>query len=239
MRMPHVTRLAAPLALTALCTLPAAAQSFEGVITWQMGGDRTVVQTMKGEQMKTDMGQGYMIMDLAAQTMSMVMPEQKMYMVADLKAAADRAEKENGPAKMPRITATGKSETIAGKSCEIYRFAKEEGQPDNMEVCAAKGMGFYMGGRRGPMGGGRGGNGPGSDVAYMTTAMANPEFAKAYKDGFFPLRVTSLKDGSRNIMLVTKIEPKSIDASAFAIPSDYHKMDMPAGMGGMGGPPRN
>jgi hypothetical protein len=31
-------------------------------------------------------------------------------------------------------------------------------------------------------------------------------------------------------MLATKIEPKSVDASVFQVPSDYTEMKMPGGM---------
>lgn len=241
MRMPNVTRLLAPLALTALCTLPAAAQ-FEGTITYVVGARQTpMTQTIKGNMVRTEMqgdrgGRGAMIMDASAQTMTMVMDEQKMYMTMDLKNRPndeDRAER-----KMPKITDMGKTETIAGKSCNVYRMATEEGKPDNIEVCAAKGMGFFMGGGRGPMGRGRG-QGEGPDA---TALMANPEFAKMYKDGFFPLRLSRIRDGNvTNQMLATKIEPKSVDASLFQVPAGYQEMKMPAGMGpgmGPGGPPQ-
>jgi hypothetical protein len=78
-----------------------------------------------------------------------------------------------------------------------------------------------MGAGGGPMGG----KGPMSNVA---TAAANPEYAKLYKDGFFPLRITDISKGkAETVMQVTSIEPKSIPASAFEIPAGYTEMKMP------------
>jgi hypothetical protein len=237
--MPNVTRVIAPLALTALCTMPAAAQ-FEGVVTWSMGEKgQAMTQTIKGSQVRTDMSgdrgrQGAMIMDASAKTMTMLMTEQKMYMKMDLNKMAEKMDDMDHDDKTPpKLTDTGKSETIAGKTCEVYRFASEAGKPENMEMCVAKGMGYFMGGAAGPMGMGRGGR-----RNLAAEIAANPEYTKLYKDGFFPLRVSRLEDGKvKNEMTVTKIDAKSVDASLFTVPSDYQEMKMPAGMG-PGGPPQ-
>lgn len=224
------TRLAAPLAMIALCTLPAAAQ-FEGSVTWAVGKKQTpMTQTYKGSMVRTDMtGQrgrsGAMIIDGAAKTMTMMMPEQKMYMKWDL----EQMRNEHTTHKTPKITDTGKSETIAGKSCQVYRYAEDAGKPETMEMCVAKGMGNFMMGRS-PMGRGRG-EGEGDDVSEIAS---NPEFQKLYKDGFFPLRISKVKgDSVTTQMIATKLEPGSVDASLFQVPSDYQEMKMPAGMGPM------
>jgi hypothetical protein len=222
--------VATPLALSALCTLPAAAQ-FEGTVTWQMEKGQ-MAQTYKGSMVRTEMTgesgrQGVMIMDHAARTMTMLMPEDKMYMVMNLRDMSGRDDH-----KPPKLTDMGKTETIAGKSCEVYRYAEEAGKPETRELCVAKGMGFFMGGGGGPMGMRR--RGQGAEIAAAIAA--NPEFAKLYKDGFFPLRISRLEDGKvTHEMIVTRIEAKSVEASAFATPPDYTEMKMP---GGMGRPPR-
>jgi Domain of unknown function (DUF4412) len=222
-------RVATPLALSALCALPAAAQ-FEGTVTWKMEKGQ-MAQTYKGMMVRTEMTgeggrQGVMIMDHTARTMTMLMPEDKMYMVMNLKDMSDREDR-----KPPKLTDMGKTETIAGKTCHVYRYAKEAGEPETTELCAAKGMGYFLGGGRGPMGMGRRGQGP--DIAAIA---ANPEYAKLYKDGFFPLRISKLEDGKvKNEMIVTQIEAKSVEASAFTTPPDYTEMKMP---GGMARPPR-
>lgn len=230
--------MAAPLAraLTGalLCSLGAgglAAQAFEGVVTWQMHEkNQQMVQTYKGGMVRTEMGQGgrqaVMIMDAAGKKMTMIMPSEKMYMTMDLSQAGHQMPgMDHGPAKTPKITATGKTETIAGRSCEVYRYAEEAGQPDKMEMCVAKGLGYFM------MGGGGGPMGRRDPMADVTGAAANPEYARLYKDGFFPLRVSRLEGGkAEQLMIVTKLEPKAVDASAFQVPAGYQEMKMP-GMG--------
>lgn len=220
---------ATALALAVLCTMPAAAQ-FEGSVSYTVGAKQTpMTQTYKGGMVRTDFsssrGSGAMIMDMNTKTMKMVMPEQKMYMSMDLSQKMEGTDQ--GPRKTPKFTDTGKTETIAGKECSVYRYTKEEGKPDTMEMCVAKGMGFFMVGRS-PMG--RGG-----DEADMSEVSANPELMKMYRDGFFPLRISKINGETlTTTMLATKIEPKSVDASVFQVPADYTEMKMPAGMG-----PRN
>jgi ubiquitin len=225
------TRFATPLAMTALCTIPAAAQ-FEGSVTWAVGKKQTpMTQTYKGSMVRTDMtgprgGSGAMIIDGAAKTMTMVMPEQKMFMKWDLEKMGEQMRNEHTH-KNPKITDTGKSENIAGRSCQVYRYAEDTDKPETMEMCVAKGMGNFMMGRS-PMGMGRG-QGDGDDVSEIAS---NPEFQKLYKDGFFPLRISKIKgDVVTTQMIATKLEPGSVDASLFQVPSDYQEMKMPAGMG--------
>lgn len=228
------TRLAAPLAVTALCTLPAAAQGFEGTVTWEMGPKaRQMSQTYKGTKVRTEMGgprgrQGVMIMDASTKTMTMLMPDEKMYMVMSMEDMAGQMEDQGKP-KTPKLTDTGKSETIAGKTCQVYRYAEDTGKPETLEMCVAKGMGFFMGGGEGgPMGGMRGrGEGP-----NLTAIAGNPEWARRYKDGFFPLRISKVAgDKVTPEMVATQVEAKSIDASAFAVPEGFTEMKMPGGMG--------
>lgn len=221
--------LARALSGALLCTLASgglAAQAFEGVVTWQMSEkNQQMVQTYKGGMVRTEMGregrQAVMIMDAAGKKMTMIMPSEKMYMTMDLSQGGPMGGMDHGPAKTPKITATGKTETIAGRSCEVYRYAEEEGKPDKMEMCVAKGLGYFLMGS----GGGMGRRDPMADV---TGAAANPEYARLYKDGFFPLRVSKLEGGKAEQMtIVTKLEPKTVDASAFQVPAGYQEMKMP------------
>jgi hypothetical protein len=224
------TRVAAPLALSVLCAIPAFAQ-FEGSVTWAVGKKQTpMTQTYKGSMVRTDMTgergrSGAMIIDGAAKTMTMVMPEQKMFMKWDLEKMREQMGNEHATHKTPKITDTGKSESIAGKSCQVYRYAEDTGKPETLEMCVAKGMGNFMAGRS-PMGRGQGDDDDVSEIAN------NPEFLKLYKDGFFPLRISKVKgDVVTTQMIATKIEPGSVDASLFQVPSDFQEMKMPAGMG--------
>lgn len=225
---------ATSLLLATLGTASVQAQGFEGTITWAMGKNgKPMVQTYKGSQVRMDMsgdrgGSGAMIMNGETGDMTMIMAERKMYMTMNMKGMAEKMEMEHKTErKPPKITDTGKTETIAGKTCEVYRYAKEEGQPETMEMCVAKGMGYFMGGARGPMGGGRGGEG-----SMAAEIASNPEYQKLYKDGFFPLRVSRIDGGTvKNEMLATKIDQSAVPASAFEVPAGYTEMKMPAGMG--------
>ncbi len=204
---------------------PLAAQGFEGVVTWQVSGDNgTMTQMYKGSLVRMEMNQagreGVMLMDHTGGTVTMLMPQQKVYMKMDLKGMPGMSG--NDDHAQPKLTATGKSETIAGRTCEVYRYAEAAGKPETMELCVAKGMGFFMMGHS-PMGGG----GPLGNLAKVGS---NPEYAKLYKDGFFPLRMSSLEGGTAKPMLLAKaIEAKSLDAGLFVVPAGFMEMKMGGG----------
>ena len=231
-----MVRMNAVIAAVAGCCLLAAgrteAQSaFEGVVKFKMGMGKDLgemTQMYKGTKTRTEFtgakGQGgAMIMDLAAQSMTVLMPQQKMYMVMDMKRMAEMAKrmpgaKEAPPAgaagEAPKVTDTGKSETVAGYSCENYIV----GDTQKTQICAAKGLGtFGMG--QSPMG--RMGTSP------LSSITANPLYAKLWKDGFFPLKIVNLEK-NETVMEATQVEKKSLDASLFAPPSDYQEMKMPS-----------
>jgi hypothetical protein len=229
-------RQTATLALGAglLFAAPARAQGFEGTVTWSLtgGGDapHEMKQVYKGTKVRTEMNQGgmsaVMLMDGPAKTMTMIMPERRMFMSMDLSRMAQGMEGmgHETDATPPKITATGKTETIAGRTCQVYRYAREAGKPETMEICAAKGMGYFMMGSGGPMGGG-------GSMAGIAGAAGNPVYAEMYRDGFFPLRVSKI-EGSKvtPMMVATAITPGSVDAALFQVPAGYTEMKMPGGM---------
>jgi hypothetical protein len=150
-----------------------------------------------------------------------------MYMRMDMRAAAEQmGSMGHTPAAPPKITRTGKHETIAGKDCEHVLMESEKGTVD---ICAAKGMGYFTTpGSGGPMGRGR--SGPGIPAGYDA-------LMKEFKDGFFPLRVESVEGDKRTLVLLVKtIAPSPLDASLFVPPADFQEMKMPMGMPGMGRP---
>lgn len=215
------TRIASLTLGAVLLAVPLAAQAFEGVVVYKMPSEKKVgemTMSIKGTHMRTDMaanGQNVtMLMDGQAQTMTMLMLEQKMYMTMDLKAARERA-KGGTP---PKITPLGTSETIAGRTCQNFLV---ETAKSKMEICNATGLGYFMMPRN-PMAGGSSSDTPDleSDV-YRTT----------FSSGFFPLRMVKLKDDKRTTyMEVTRVEPKPLDASLFAVPAGLTEMKMPGGM---------
>lgn len=211
-------------ALLVLAAPSALAQGFEGALTIRMQAERgmEMQQLIKGDKVRTEMGargqEGVMIMDGGAQTMTMIMPSEKMYMVMDLKAGPGRPAQRQG--ETPKITKVGTSETIAGRTCDNFLVGDEQ----DMEVCAAKGLGFYMSGRN-PMGG--------RSPMGRVPDFHQEAIMREYKDGFFPLRITRVAGGKREVMMeVTRIEPRPLDAALFAVPAGYQQMNMPGGMPG-------
>jgi hypothetical protein len=223
---------AAPLAL-------AQPAGFEGIVAYKMsgkGGGAEMTQMYKGMKSRTEVsgasGQSSaMIMDMSTGVMTVLMPQQKMYMVMDMRKAGQglaglpfgRGKKDTGahggaPPAMPKITATGRKETIAGHECEYYVM----GDKGDMEVCSAKGLGMFMMGQS-PMGGGMG------SMAALAALATNSDAFKLFSDGFFPLKMVKNEGGKKEVVMeATRLEKKSLDASLFAPPPDYKEMKMPS-----------
>jgi hypothetical protein len=211
----------------------AAQGRFEGAVTYRVTGERGAADmtwSVKGSKTRVDMsGMGgqemYLLMETGSGTFTSVMPGHRMYMTMDLRAMAQRMEQgEHAHTAPPTITATGETETIAGRTCENYLVGDEP----KVEICAAKGMGFFMA-PQGPMGRGRG---PMASLGPLQELAQDPQYAQLFAEGFFPLRVTSLEGGERRVMMeATRIEARALDDSLFAIPAGYTEMKMGEGMG--------
>jgi hypothetical protein len=227
-----------------------AGQDFEGSVTYRMEGmgeNGQIVHHVKGRNTRmefTAQGQTMaMITDFDGSKMIMLMPSQKQWM--DMKAMQERmaammgnattqAEEEAAKADPANfdIVATGQKETIAGHECEHYVFKTDDSEVD---VCAAKGMGWYLGsGAGGGMGamGGMMGRGRGNERSSGVPGLSNAQLGKwreMYADGFFPLKVESKSPSGGMTMIVTSIERKSLPDSLFAPPPDYTEMKMPGG----------
>jgi hypothetical protein len=206
------------------------AQTFEGVINTQMTleNGRTVdgVYQIKGNKSRWEgtmpgaerMGGTAMIFDGEAGTMTTVMPAQKMYMVMNVREMAKGMPESD--TKFPKMTKTGKKERIAGHPCEHWLM----GDDQKMDVCLAKGLGFFG------MGGGKGRGGLSTAFPTMERAKleaqvaAHPEVKELVEGGAFPLK---MEDGDRKFsMIVTKIEKKSLADDLFRAPAGYQEMNM-------------
>ena len=214
------------VALTFCVGVPAlaAAQEFEGRITVEMnaGPNRPAVPMTilaKGGKSRMESNAGgmpvAMIMDYSAGTITTLMTAQRMYMKMDMKQMEQQMRAMAGadaPTEAPKYTRTGKRETIAGTSCEHVVFDGKDGT--QLDVCAAKGLGFFGGSQ----GGGRGAGIPGYD-----------QVMKDFKDGFFPLKMEQVEGTSRRqVFIVTNVERQAVDASLFTVPAGYSEMSMPA-----------
>lgn len=222
----------------------ATAGAFEGLITSKMNtggqpmeikyaikGSRTRIETQLtagGTQM------GAMLMDFAAGTQTMLIPQMKTYTTVNwnedggIKNMAEKMAEKAGAGNSFKATLTGKTETIAGHTCTHWIL----GEKQDTDACLAKGLGFFGGG------GDSGGlfdqlrNFALGDKA-KAALQSNPEFLKFVEGGVFPLKLATIENGQpRTIMEVTSVEQKSLDDSLFAIPADYKKMEIP-GMPGV------
>lgn len=209
-----------------LAAVPAHAQNFEGVVNYKIttsqGQTVDLAYMMKGDKIRQEMNsngrQGAMIMDLGTHTMMMLVPQRKMYMKMDMDHAAQMAQgMQHQAATPPKVTDTGKSETVAGHKCEHYLVGDEQ----NVDICVATGMGYYLAGS-----GMRGRGNP--NMPYGSNLEA---WKKVFKNGFFPLKM-EMQDQGGMTMEATSIEAKSLPDSLFAPPADYQEMQVPAAMPG-------
>lgn len=214
--------------LTAALLLPvalSAASSFEGELRMQMTSGKEkpieIDYLIKGTKaritpqlgQKGSAGMPSVIMDMEKLEATMLMDEQKMYMVTSLKSAAEEATNQAGVADVVPEK-TGRKEQILGYSCEEYVMKAKDGT--TTAVWVTDQLGTYAG-----MNAGRGGGSWGKGAQSWEKAFAGkPQF---------PMRVVGMdKKGVENFrMEVTKAEKKSLPDSHFLPPAGYQKFEMP------------
>jgi len=202
----------------------AVAAGFEGKVTLALTAGKAQPQVLdysiKDSAIRIDLsaeGQAFAsIMDLQKMEMTLLMPEQQMYMVMPIK---DKVEKAMDKAfeNDATIEKTGRTETILGYKCDEY-LAKDRDVVT--EIWVAEGLGSFMGLGSGgsPMGGMMGGKKRGSGWEEKFKG----------KPGF-PLRVVSRDAKKRETfrMEATKVQPGSLPASLFQAPAGWQKFNMP------------
>jgi hypothetical protein len=237
--MSHSVRFLCAVLVTLPCAPLVLAQpaGFEGIVAFRMTGKgrgAEMTQMYKGTKNRTEISGGgqdtAMIMDMTTGVMTILMPQQKMYMVMDMRKAGQavagmpfgKGQKDTGvgagvPAAMASIKATGRKETIAGHECEYYLM----GEKGEAEVCSAKGLGMFMMGQS-PMGGGM------ASLAALAALGTHSDAVKLFSDGFFPLKMVHTEGGKKQVVMeATRVEKKMLDASLFVPPPDYKEMKMP------------
>ncbi|MCE7977012.1 MAG: DUF4412 domain-containing protein [Nitrospira sp. NTP1] len=132
-----------------LTAVPVYAGDFEGVIqmnsshadtgtsgtmTWYLKGDRG-----RMEMSRTDGQPQVMLFDGKTRTMQMGMPGQKSYMEISLEG--DRGDHLKELLDTQSVERTGKTDKIAGYSCEVWRITDKEHHRAKSELCVAKGFG--------------------------------------------------------------------------------------------------
>jgi hypothetical protein len=230
-------RLFAAFAACTFAVAPASvlAQKFEGTVTYAINPASPtpgeLVYYVKGTRIRAELsrthgalpGGAYILLDAASGTMMSVMPAQKMYLTMDMKAISEKMKQRaaHKPKRAGTITKTGKRETIAGYKCEHYVM----GEAQDSDVCAAKGLGMFMGGVGGLARGG---------AMFGGLPAGYEEYAEFAKEGFLPLKVSTIRNGKPEVVLEAKsVQRKALDASLFAVPAGYQEMDMGKMMGQM------
>jgi len=209
---------------------------------------------VKGNKMRAEVpedfarevgGKGYFILNGDEKKLYFVSDVQKQVIVLDLNQAGDhiktatqalpRAGGSAGASKPPpKITKTGKTDTVAGHTCETWEVLDTE-TSDKMVVCVAdEGASWFH--------------------VPLTGAPAQYAWAGELLDGkHFPLRgVAFNKAGAEEGRIeVTKMDKKSVADSQFVYPPAYKVVDvaqmlgglgaagglgLPGGAGGLGGP---
>jgi len=190
--------------------------AFEGAITTRFfAGDQTmeIKQALKGSKMRVETPLspgsaqvGVMLMDISSGTQTMLIPQNKTYMTLNLsemvgQMAGRMTDGKDASGDFPKITSTGKTETIAGYTCQHWLV----GDKQDTDVCMAKGLGYYGGGQAGSI------LDQLKNLAFgdkmKKQIEANPEFAKFVEGGAFPLKMSQIVDGqSKTILEVTSVE---------------------------------
>jgi hypothetical protein len=216
--------------------------AFEGEITSKTFiGDQTMETryAIKGERNRIEanfpqggaqaglMQTSVTLMDLSSRSTTMLFPKTKTYMTmnwGDMAEDITKGAAKDSPIDFPKVTSTGKTETVAGLPCEHWLIG------DKTDVCMAKGLGYFGGG----------GSGGILDKLKNLTLRdkikaqldANPEFSKFVEGGAFPLKMANIENGQpKTIMEVTAVERKSLDDSLFTVPADYKKTEIPGSLG--------
>ncbi len=205
-----------------LTALPAYAGDFEGVIRMNSshvdtGTSGTMTWYLKGDRGRMEMsrmdGQAQvMLFDGKTRMMQMGLPGQKSYMEISLEG--DRGDHLKELLDTQSVERIGKTEKIAGYSCEVWRITDKEHHRAKSELCVAKGFGkaatFWIDPKE-------------------ARRSSQPSWVKQLvEEGGFGLRSIQYDEAGKESvrMEVASIEKKTLDASLFAFPADWAKHDM-------------
>ena len=164
----------------------------------------------------------------SAMIMTQDQQEQMKAMAGGRGAAAAESRKKAAVAKpaanddIGSIVKTGRTETVAGVRCEVYKVtSRAKSKMSDGEMCIADGVGF----------------------ALFTAMANNPMFQNTRSSGWTELqkvagngkglvKATATENGKRYVALeMIKAERKSVPASTFDPPAGYQVQDMSEMMG--------
>jgi hypothetical protein len=212
-----------------------AQDGFEGVVAYRMTGQGLALEVthyVRGGRVRQELagplGPMAMIIDAGEQTMTVLVPQQGAYMRLDMRAALEPEAEEvepNAPPPEVQITPTGQRETIAGIECE--HFELRTGDHPAVDICGAKGLGFYLAGGMGAVGG------PASAAHPLSRSDAvNARLRAYFKDGLFPLKLTMQTPSGTLSMVATSVEKKELGDELFSVPVGFTEMRLPGAGGG-------
>lgn len=222
------------MALLAPAALGAA--SFEGKISLKItapdGKTQQLNLSVKDTLTRTELpggpgGGGALITDAAKRQMTILIPQQHMYMIQTLPAPGSPAPSAPPaqPAAPPTLERTGMTEKILGYD-SVKFVVKDRGATTEIWVTDQLGTFSFLGMAGGPPGPGRRGAPRGPSV---------PQGWEQLLQGkeMFPLRVVSTAaDGKVTRVEVTALEKGALPAAEFVPPADYQDMgQMMRGMG--------
>lgn len=177
---------------------------------WYIKGD-----VARMESPREDGQDHVMVMDGQKRTMTVLMPDKKVAMEFSLDAAPDSmAEHMKEEIDKKLVDRTGKTDKVAGYSCEVWRVSDKETKKLEHEICVARGFGR------------------GASAFINPKRMeqsSQPGWVKQLvKEGGFGLRTVRYgedgKEASRTE--VVSIDKKSLDSKLFAVPADYSRQNM-------------
>jgi hypothetical protein len=193
------------------------AGSFEGSVTGvhksSSGEVRQDKLYFKGDRLRVDDDEnsGYSVWDLGKKQAFSANPKDKTVFIGSWDDFAvnfvGKASPQDVSKDISTVTKTGKSDKVAGYSCEMYHVKDNE---SSSEVCVAKGISnsaFYQ--------------------LFTSGGLGNPglrNFIKE-KDGGFPLRSVNRDESGQveSTEEVTKIEAAKLDDSLFEPPAGFKR----------------
>lgn len=232
----------------------AAAQSFQGMVRFTVHdeGGRNIEITQntragKSSFMAVETGKpgGGMIVDSSAGTMTLVDGEHKTYTVVNLammqqmmrgmagmaRGMTRGADTASRAAATGKVTPTGRSEVIAGVSCQVYSYeGTDEGNHMTGEVCLARGAGVMASGAMGNMSGMMG-------LQQRQTMQQRLQtwgpLGTMLAQGYGILKASNYENGKlKGTLLVTAFQRGAPPDAAFQPPAGYTEKSMGDMMGG-------
>jgi len=214
---------------------PAAAQkTFEGSIIYHVTMRDKQMQvsiSSRGKLVRQDFllppdappeAETYQLLDYANGNVTTVLPGMKKYMVTNLKTLRD-AMGESGERRgddvrkaLADIKATGRRETIAGLTCQVYILDSTPGD----EWCITTGLGHFLYFE------GASGIDLGNPSSPLGGKSATADLMRTFKTGAVVLRMQMRSpNGDLMNMIASKIDRTVPAATLFVLPASYQEMN--------------